>query len=65
MIRTVEPAVYMDTLGPSKNVPDYQDILILQVSLCTNGTLIKCAYFAGILSVHINRFHCTPVHGPQ
>ena len=33
----IEPASYvMDTLGPTK-CPDYQGVLIFQVSLCTKG----------------------------
>ena len=41
----------MDNLGPTK-CPDYQGVLIFQVSLCTKGyfgTSTKCVDYAGVL----------------
>ena len=57
---TVEP-VYYGHLGTDKKYPDYQGILIIQVSLydkATFGTITKCVDNAGVLfsSVLINRF---------
>ena len=51
----------MDTLGTAK-CPDYQGVLIFQVisyDKVSFGTSTKCVDYAG---VHINRFHCIPVH---
>ena len=40
--------------------PDYQGVLIFQVILYDEvsfGTSTKCIDYAGVTSVHINRFH--------
>ena len=53
---TVEP-VHSVYLGTNQQCPDYQGVLIFQVSLYTKlsfGTTIKCVDYAGVL---INRFH--------
>ena len=50
-IYTVEP-VYYGHLGINKKCPDYQGVLILQVSLYDKaplGTITKCVDYAGIL----------------
>ena len=57
---TVEP-VYYGHLGVSQKCPDYQGVLIFQVSLHDNvsfGTTARCVGYAGVHSVLINRFHC-------
>ena len=52
----------MDTLGPTKKCPDYQDVLILQVSLCDKAPFgaisVWIMQVSLFLSVLINRFHC-------
>ena len=49
-IRTVEP-VYYGHLGTSQKCPDYQGVLIFQVSLHDNvsfGTTARCLDYAGV-----------------
>ena len=60
---TVEP-VYYGHLGTNQRCPDYQGVLIIQVSLYDKapfGTIARCPDYAGVTfsSVLINRFHCT------
>ena len=48
-------------LGTAQNHPDYQGILIFQVSLYAKapyGAITKCVDYAGVL---INRFHCSNI----
>ena len=48
---TVKP-VYYGHLGTSKKCPDYQGVLIFQVSLydkASFGTITKCVDYAGVL----------------
>ena len=48
---TVEP-VYYGHLGTNKKCPDYQDVLIFQVSLYDKapfGTITKCVDYTGVL----------------
>ena len=48
---TVEP-VYYGYLGTNKKCPDYQGVLIFQVSLYDKapfGTITKCVDYAGVL----------------
>ena len=50
IIRTVEP-VYYGHLGTSQKCPDYQGVLIFQVSLHDNvsfGTTARCLDYAGV-----------------
>ena len=56
-------SAYYGHLGTNKKCPDYQGVLILQVSLSDKapfGTITKCVDYAGALitSVLNNRFHC-------
>ena len=59
----MEP-VYYGQLGTNKKCPDYQIVLIFQVSLydkASFGTIIKCVDYMQVSlfsSVLINRFHC-------
>ena len=58
-VYTVEP-VYYGHLGTSQKCPDYQGVLIFQVSLHDNvsfGTTARCVDYAG---VHI--FKCPPLY---
>ena len=51
MTSTVEP-VYYEHLGTNKKYPDYQGVLIFQVSLydkASFGTITKCVDYAGIV----------------
>ena len=53
----------LDTMGPTQ-CPDYQGVLIFQVSLCNKeslGITTKCVDYAGVL---INRFHCNRLRYP-
>ena len=48
---TVEP-LYYGHLGTNKKCPDYQGVLIFQVSLydkASFGTITKCVDYAGVL----------------
>ena len=50
MLYTVEP-VYYGHLGTSQKCPDYQGVLIFQVSLHDNvsfGTTARCVDYAGV-----------------
>ena len=50
-IFTVEP-VYYGHPGTNRKYPDYQGVLIFQVSLCDKapfGTITKCVDYAGVL----------------
>ena len=54
--------MYYGYFGATHKCPDYQGVLIFQVSLYDKapfGTITKCADYAGVLisSVLINRFH--------
>ena len=65
MSYTVEP-VYYGHFETSQKCPDYQGVLIFQVSLHDNvsfGTTAKCVDYAGvhIFCVLINRFHCIAI----
>ena len=56
-VTTVE-LVYYGHLGTNHKCPDYQGVLIFQVSLCDKaplGAITKYVDYAGVL---INRFHC-------
>ena len=61
---TVEP-VHYGHLGTNKKCPDYQGVLIFQVSLYDKAsfvTITKCVDIMQVplfLSVLINRTHCT------
>ena len=51
MIATEEP-VYYGHLGTNKKCPDYQGVLIFQVSLYDKalfGTIARCVDYAGVL----------------
>ena len=62
-LSTVEP-VYYGHLGTNRKCPNYQDVLIFQVSLYDKapfGTITKCVDYAGVLITSVledNRFHC-------
>ena len=67
-IPTVAPVYYMDTLiGTSKKCPDYQGVLIFQVSLYDKapfGTITISVWIMQVFifsSVLINMFHCIHV----
>ena len=49
---TVEP-MYYGHYGTIQKCPDYQGVLIFQVSLCDNkapfGTITKCVDYTGVL----------------
>ena len=56
---TMDPAVYHGHLRTTHKCPDYQGVLIFQVSLYDKssfGTVTKSVDYGGVL---INRFHCT------
>ena len=68
---TVEP-VYYGHLGTSQKCPDYQGVLIFQVSLhdkVSFGITARCEDYTGVRimqvstfsSVLINRFHCSDI----
>ena len=59
--------MYYRRLGTSQKCPDYQGVLIFQVSLhdkVSFGTTARCVDYAGvhISSFLINRFHCIAIH---
>ena len=63
VLSTVEP-VYYGHLGTNQKCPDYQGVLIFQVSLHNNvsfGTTARCVIMqvSTFSSVLINWFHCT------
>ena len=60
---TVEP-VYYGHLGTSQKCPDYQGVLIFQISLHDNVSqlgvwIMQVSTFSNVL---INRFHCIEWH---
>ena len=60
-MHTVEP-VYYGNPGTNKKCPDYQGVLIFQVSLYDKatpfGAITKCSLLSSVL---INSFHCNRV----
>ena len=63
LICNIITPVYYGRLGTSQKCPDYQGVLIFQISLHNNvsfGTTARCVDYAGvhILKCPDNRFHC-------
>ena len=51
LLNTVEPVYYHGHLGTNQRCPDYQGVLIFQVSLYDKvpfGTIARCPDYAGV-----------------